>query len=499
MEHDDCAPLPRPDGMDQVRVRFAPNGEVAYAAFFTRTILYTWLFARRYGGAFVLRLDDTDLDRQIPGALDSYGEGMRWLGLDWDEGPEVGGDFGPYRQSQRRHLYREAVEKLLDEGKAYHCYCDRERLDELAARSRRREGGRPYDGRCRDLSAASRRAAIASGIVPSVRLRVPDDGEIVSHDMIRGDVVVKADRLNDYVISRPDGWPTYHLTVVVDDSQMRISHVLRGSEGVANMAPQAVMHDALGLPRPMYLHFPLVRAGDFGLNEQFLPTGVGIYLDELRRGGYLPQAVINYYAMLGQGYPGDVDIRSLDQLIEHFDYRRISRKDIIEQDRDKLEWMNRRYLQQAAPDADVAAILADRIAADLTVSARTAHSVLARALHTVRTRIAAAPDGTELLRFAFAPAPRPEPGMFPAEQADRVGAVLLRCAAVLEDGGRLGPVLAAAAAEGGPDRGALTRCAITALTGGRERLGPDDIAGILGPHEAARRLRRAGAILEARV
>lgn len=476
-------PLPMPDGLTDVRVRFAPNGEIPYAAFFTRTILYTWLFARRYSGAFVLRLDDTDLDRQIPGALQSYPRGMRWLGLDWDEGPEVGGDFGPYTQSERLGLYHEAIRKLLDEGKAYHCYCDRERLAALSAGSRN-GSARAYDGRCRDLSASERRAAQAAGRTPAVRLRVPDEGVIVSHDLIRGDIGIDAQRLSDYVICRPDGWPTYHLTVVVDDCLMRISHVIRGSEGLANMAPQAVMHTALGLPQPLYLHFPLVRTQGFSIGERFLPSGQALYLDELRAEGWLPDAIVNYYALLGHSYPGGKEIRSREELIRDFDYRNVSRKDFVEQSPEKLDWTNRRYLQRHGAAAEIEAVCTNAVVHAGLAPEGPAREVVRRALPVLRPRMARAADAVPMLRTAFG-APLPAP--LPQDVRD----LLLRCADALERGLPMAPVLREGAARARLDRGAAVLSAVTALTGEPHRMGPDELVTLLGSREAADRLRAA--------
>ncbi|NKZ03433.1 glutamate--tRNA ligase [Actinomadura latina] len=483
--------LPMPPGLSDVRVRFAPNGEIAYAAFFTRTILYSWLFARRYSGAFILRFDDTDLDRQIPGALQSYPRGMRWLGLDWDEGPEVGGDYGPYSQSGRLDLYRDAIERLLAEGKAYQCYCDRERLAELSARSRQGRA-RAYDGRCRDLTAARRRAARAAGIVPAVRLRVPDTGMIRSADLLRGEVGTPADELSDFVICRPDGWPTYHLTVVVDDSLMRISHVIRGSEGLANIAPQAVVHKALGLPEPLYLHFPLVRIEDFRLGDRFLPSGQALYIDDLRAAGWFPEAIVNYYAHLGYGYRGRTEIQSRDELVDAFDYRRISRKAVVEQSTQKLGWVNRQYLQRHASRVDTVAVCTDAVVRAGLASPAQARPVVERSLDVIRVRMACADDAAALLGFAFTPPDGPAlPGGLTGVQTAALRTALLDCAAAVADGTGLGPVLARAAERHGLDRGEAIRPVVGILAGGPSRLSPDDLAAVLGVEETRARLLRA--------
>ena len=489
--------LPWPDGQEDIRLRFAPNGEIPFAAFFTRTVLYSWLFARRYGGRFMLRLDDTDLDRQIPGALESYAAGLRWLGLNWDEGPEVGGDFGPYRQSERLGLYRDAVSRLLDEGKAYHCFCDRLRLSELAARARARDSAaRPYDGRCRDLTSSKRRAASAAGIRPAVRLKVPDDGDINSVDMLRGPITVAARNLHDFVICRPDGWPTYHLTVVVDDSSMRISHVLRGIEGLSNMAPQAVMHAALGLPTPLYLHFPLVRTPGYQIGDRFLPRGHDLYVDELRDGGYDPRAVVNYYATLGYGYPGS-EVRSLDELVVDFDYRRISRKEFVSQALDKLAWMNGRYLRRETPRVVVAKMCADQLMRSGLADSTAAETVMGRAVDIIRPRLAKAADAPALLRFVFSPPNLPAltDGEYLEPRAARDW--LCRCAAAATEGQPLSLAIADYA-DGDRDlRVALTLSVVTVLGGPGVVFSADELAAVLGREETVRRLLAAIDLLQA--
>lgn len=475
--------LPMPSGRNAVRVRFGPNGEIPYAAFFTRTILYSWLFARRYDGVFILRLDDTDVDHQIPGAMDSYLSGMRWLGLDWDEGPDVGGHFGPYRQSERMDTYRETIARLLAEGKAYPCYCAPERLRKVAADARRADvGHHGYDGRCRDASAADIRAAEREGRRPAIRLRTPDDGTIESHDLLRGPVRVKASQLSDFVICRPDGWPTYHLTVVIDDAQMAISHVLRGVEGLSNMAPQAIVHRALGLDAPYYLHFPLVRTPGFTIGDRFLPRGQLIYLDELREAGYFPPAIVNYYANLGYSAEGE-ELKSVDELIRDFSYTGISPKEFVNQSLDKLAWMNRTYLRTKAPDTFVE----EHIRASLDragVTQEQAADLAVRAAPVLRARLAAGDDIQALLSFALADPPA-------TDEAPPAGDPWPAIA--LEALNRKEPVASALREHAGNDRAARTaaiRSVLGALGAADTPLGLNDVVTVLGPEEAGRRLRR---------
>ncbi|MGV9385000.1 glutamate--tRNA ligase [Nonomuraea sp. NPDC003707] len=462
-----------------VRVRFAPNGEISFPGFIVRTVLYSWLFARRYNGAFVLRFDDTDLDRQTQGALQSYPDGMRWLGLQWDEGPEKGGGYAPYSQSQRLHLYRDAVDELLASGAAYRCYCAPERLAELAAAARRPGAhARAYDGRCRRAIRADAEAAAREGRSPAIRLRVPDDGVITSTDLLRGPISVPAAELSDIIICRPDGWPTYHLTVVVDDSLMRISHVIRGVEGLPNMAPQAIVHHALGLEAPLYLHHPLVRTTGFSIGERFLPRGHLLYLDELRDAGYPPEAVVNYYALLGYGHNGD-EICTLDQLIESYDFTRISRKEFVVQSLEKLAWMNRTYLRSETSDVFVEKLIRDRLRA---AGAGPSHArvLAARAAPVLRQRLDGTTDIAELLGFALE---RPE---F-VSAAPEAGRWAQAACAALSAGGDLGDAVRRLAGGDRQARGRIVRTLLTLLGAEKTPLSLADVVRILGPDESRER------------
>ena len=464
---------------DGVRVRFAPNGEMPFPSFITRTILYSWLFARHHGGAFILRLDDTDVDRQMPGALQSYPDGMRWLGLDWDEGPEVGGSYGPYRQSERLPLYRQAVDDLLASGAAYRCYCPPERLAGLAAAARvPGRSSRAYDGRCRTPHRRDQEAAAREGREPAIRLRVPDRGVITSTDLLRGPITVAAGSLSDIVICRPDGWATYHLTVVVDDTLMKISHVIRGIEGLSNMAPQAVVHRALGLEQPQYLHHPLVRLPGFVIGERFLPRGHLLYLEELKDAGYPPEAVINYYGLLGYGDDGQ-DIHTLDELIESFDFTRISRKEFVNQSLEKLAWINRVYLRSAAPATFVERLVNDRLQA-AGIDARTAREIATRATPVLRRRITSADEIAGLVGFAAA---EWTPGPVTAD-----GQVWAKVAAEAVAAGQSPvPAVKALAAGDRAEYGRIVRTLLALLGGADTPLSLADCVEVLGPEEAARR------------
>jgi glutamyl-tRNA synthetase len=391
------------DVQGPVRVRFAPNCEAPFLGLFTRTILYSVLFVRHYGGQFILRIDDTDVDHQVPGALETYLGGMRWLGLDWDEGPDVGGAYGPYFQSQRLPIYKPYIEELLAKDAAYYCYCTPERLKTLADAQRQSKRARKYDRHCAHLTDAERKQLAALNPTPTVRFRTPDTGEIRCSDMLRGETVTNAADVGDFIIMRADGWPTYHLAVVVDDTLMKITHVIRGIEGLANMALQALVYDAFGFRVPQYLHFPLVRTDGVSPAEQIYPRGKFLYLDEMISGGYLPDAIVNYYALLGHSYPGDQEIMSREQLIQAFDYRRISKVLYVNQSLDKLAWMNRRYIQH---EASIETLIEYSLpflhrAGLVAPDDQQARARLTHILPLVRTRMQVLSDVVDLVRFVF--------------------------------------------------------------------------------------------------
>ena len=310
-------PPPRP-----VRTRFAPSPSGDLHVGNVRTALYAWAWARHTGGRFVFRVEDTDRSRVTDAAIATAVDDLRWLGLDWDEGPEVGGDYGPYRQSERLPLYNEWVERFLAAGSAYHCYCTQEELD--AERETRRAKGLPpgYQGRCRDLSAAQVAAYKAEGRRPVVRFRMPS-GRTVVHDTIRGDVIFDNANIPDFVIMRANGYPLYNLAVSVDDALMKITHIVRGDDLLASTPRQIAIYTAMGMPAqdtPVFTHCPYVLGSDGKpLSKRYGSASVGWYRDH----GFLPEAVVNYLALLGWSPGGDREELSLGELVELFDLGRV--------------------------------------------------------------------------------------------------------------------------------------------------------------------------------
>ncbi len=327
--------------MSDTRVRFAPSPTGFLHLGGARTALFNWLFARATAGTYVLRIEDTDRERSTEEYLQAILEAHRWLGLVWDEGPEVGGDAGPYFQTERTETYAPLLEKMLAEGTAYRCYCSPEELD-----SRRNAGsnsGREwrYDRRCRGLTDDERSALESEGRPSVVRFRVPD-GTTRFEDMVLGPIEVDHSELDDLVLARSDGTPTYNFVVVVDDLSMGITHVVRGSDHTSNTPKQILIATALGGTPPMFAHLPLV----LGPDKQVLSKRRGACaIGEYRRQGYLPEALVNYMALLGWSCDGEQEFFTLEELVDRFDLTRVSGK-AAAFDPEKLLWMNAQWLKR---------------------------------------------------------------------------------------------------------------------------------------------------------
>ena len=325
-----------------VRVRFAPSPTGIPHVGNIRTALFNWLFARHHGGSFILRIEDTDIARKVEGALEAILDSLRWLGLDWDEGPEVGGDYGPYFQSQRLETYQGVVRRLVEQGDAYLCYCSPERLEEMRKEQVRRKQPPGYDRRCRELSEKEKAELEAKGITPVVRFKTPLSGEIKFVDIIRGDVVFDCATIDDFVLLKSDGYPTYHLANVVDDHQMKISHVLRADEWLSSTPRHILLYDALSYEPPEFAHLPMILGSDRAkLSKRHGATSVMDY----RKQGYLPQAMVNFLALLGWSLDDRTELMSREELIKNFSIERIGKTGAIFS-QEKLGWMNGVYLRQ---------------------------------------------------------------------------------------------------------------------------------------------------------
>jgi glutamyl-tRNA synthetase len=316
-----------------------------------RTALFNWLFARHNGGVFIVRIEDTDQARIAEGALESILDGLRWLGLDWDEGPDKGGGFGPYFQSERLDLYRTHARQLLDSGHAYKCYCSPERLAQMRTEmAERKESTRSYDRRCRELSPQEQAQSASRGITPVVRFRVPLEGQTTFHDEIRGDISFDNTELDDVVLLKSDGYPTYHLANIVDDHFMQISHVMRADEWLSSTPRHVLLYDAFGWVPPLFAHLPMILGPDKSkLSKRHGATSIA----EFKEAGYLPEAMVNFLALLGWSLDDKTEIFSREDLVKHFSLERIGKTGAVFS-HEKLEWMNGVYIRKmdAAPLTD---------------------------------------------------------------------------------------------------------------------------------------------------
>nr|MBC7244358.1 glutamate--tRNA ligase [Chloroflexota bacterium] len=341
--------------MSHIRVRYAPSPTGYLHAGGARTCLFNWLFARRYHGRFILRIEDTDRTRYQERSLADLLDGLRWLGLDWDEGPEVGGPYGPYFQSQRLPLYQEYAQKLLETGHAYKCYCSQERLKQLRAESGRRNQATGYDRHCRELTAREREEKEAEGIVPVIRLKVPLEGETSFHDLIRGTISMKNSQMDDFILLKSDGYPTYHLANVVDDHLMEISHIMRADEWIPSTPRHVLMYKAFGWTPPLYAHLPVILSptgkGKMSKRKTIGSDGreYNVLIREFRAAGYLPEAMFNFLALTGWSYDDKTEILTREQIIQHFDLDHVS-KSPAKFSYDKLDWMNGVYIRQLDVD-----------------------------------------------------------------------------------------------------------------------------------------------------
>ena len=331
-------------GSVRTRLAASPTGDphlgTAYIA------LINYVMARASHGRFVLRVEDTDQQRSTSQSELAILESLRWLGLSWDEGPDIGGSFGPYRCSERRSIYASEVQRLLDSGGAFICFCTSERLAQVR-RAQREAGETPrYDGHCLQLSADEVEARIKAGEPHVIRLRVPSEGDCTFTDVLRGEISIPWSQVDMQVLMKSDGLPTYHFAVVVDDHYMKITHILRGEEWVSSCPKHVLLHDYMGWEMPQLVHLPLLRNPDHTkMSKRKNPTSVNYY----RRMGYLPEALLNYLGTMGWSMPDEREIFSLDEMIEAFEPTKISLGGPVF-DVEKLNWVNGQYIRQLSND-----------------------------------------------------------------------------------------------------------------------------------------------------
>ncbi len=323
----------------------APSPTGDYHIGHIRTVLYNWAFARKHDGKFIIRIEDTDRTRLVEGATERILDVIQRYGLDWDEGPKKGGPYAPYVQSERLPLYRKYAEQLVADGKAYYCFCTKERLQKL--RDSQRAQGLPvtkYDKHCLNLPPEEVQRRLAAGEPHVIRLNVPANREITFHDVVYGDITVNSNDIDDQVLLKSDGFPTYHLAVVVDDHLMGITHVMRGMDWIPSTPKHVLLYEAFGWKMPVYIHLPNLK--ELGAGKKLSKRYGSVFAIEFLKEGYLPEAVLNFLMFLGWNPGTEKEFYTLEEFIQDFSIEKIHKTDLVSFDRDKLLWMNGQYIRR---------------------------------------------------------------------------------------------------------------------------------------------------------
>ena len=396
---------------ETVRVRYAPSPTGIPHVGNIRTALFNWLFARRHGGFFIVRIEDTDQARLVSGATQEILDSLRWLGIDWDEGPTGEGmadrgDYGPYFQSRRKELYREHAQKLVDGGNAYTCYCTPERLDDVRREQQRNKQPPRYDERCRKLSDHERAQRKAQGTANVVRFAIPPEGTTAFTDVIRGEIAFENATLDDFVLLKSDGYPTYHLANIVDDHLMEITHVMRADEWVSSTPRHILLYQAFGWQPPLFVHLPMILGPDRSkLSKRHGATS----LLEYRGDGFLPEAMMNFLALLGWSLDDRTELLSKDDLIRHFSMERIGKAGAIF-NREKLEWMNGVYIR-GLPVGELVERMLPFLEGDPGLSQPVPRDYLATVVPLVQDRLRTLAESAELTEFFFTETLAHDPGL----------------------------------------------------------------------------------------
>lgn len=338
--------------MSKIRVRFAPSPTGPLHIGGARSALFNYLLAAKAGGDFILRMEDTDRERSTPESEENIKDSLRWLGIQWNEGIDIGGPYAPYRQMERLDTYQKVAEQLIAEGKAYYCYCSEAEIEEERQAQLAKGETSRYGGRCRHLTEEERAEKEAQGIKPVVRFAVPPGQDIVIEDQVRGRVVFQSDGEGDFILMKSDGIPTYHFAVVVDDHLMQITHIVRAEEHLSNTPRQLLLYEALGWEKPVFAHVSLILGKDRSkMSKRHGSVSVTNYRDQ----GYLPQALVNFLALLGWAPEEKKELFTMEELIAEFSLSRVSKSPAVF-DLDKLKWLNGQYLHQLDLDQVVTGI-----------------------------------------------------------------------------------------------------------------------------------------------
>lgn len=339
--------------MTEVRLRFAPSPTGYLHIGGLRTALYNYLFAKANQGKMVLRIEDTDRTRFVEGAIEGLIQSLKWAGIDYDEGVfmEDGkvvekGDYGPYIQSERLDIYQKYVDQLLEDGHAYYCFCSKDRLDHLREEQKIKGQIPRYDGLCRSIPLEEARERIAKGEKAVVRLKLPENMDIKFHDAVRGDITINTNEMDDQVLMKSDGFPTYHMAVVVDDHLMKITHIVRGEEWLPSTPKHIYLYDCLGWEKPQYVHLPGVLNSD---HKKLSKRQGDVSVEDFKNRGYLPEGLINYLALVGWSPKDNEEILSMKDLIDQFSFDRVSKAGGVF-DKNKLDWVNAHYIKELPID-----------------------------------------------------------------------------------------------------------------------------------------------------
>jgi len=337
--------------LKEIRLRFAPSPTGYLHIGGLRTALYNYLFAKHNNGKFVLRIEDTDQTRFVEGAIENLIESLHWSGVKYDEGVFVEdgkivqkGEYGPYIQSERLEIYKKYVDELIEKGHAYYCFCSKERLEQVREEQKVNGLVPKYDGFCRNISIEEAKERIAKGEEYVVRLKLPQDYDVKFQDLVRGDIVINTDDIDDQVLLKSDGYPTYHMAVVVDDHLMEITHIVRGEEWLPSTPKHIYLYEVFGWKKPIYVHLPTVLNKD---RKKLSKRQGDVSVEDFRDKGYLPEGLVNYLALVGWSPEDNQEILSMEELIDKFSFERVSKTGGIF-DKDKLNWVNGHYIRSSS-------------------------------------------------------------------------------------------------------------------------------------------------------
>lgn len=489
------SPQPPPLSPMKARTRYAPSPTGPQHIGGLRTALYSWLLARNTGGQFILRLEDTDRERYDAESERSIKESLRWLGLDWDEGPEVGGPHAPYTQSERLPIYREAAERLITEGKAYRCYCTRERLDTMRAEKEAAKQSTGYDRKCRDLSPEERAANEAAGLKSVVRFRMPLEGSVTFTDAIRGDITFENALLDDFVILKSDGYPTYQLAAPLDDVLMGITHIIRGEEWISSASKNILITKALGHEPLTYAHLPLILGPD---KKKLSKRNGDAAVSDYQKAGYLPEVLMNFIALLGWSEGTDQELYTREELVAKFSLENVTNHAAVF-DVQKLDWMNGLAIRsmplpelakQCVPYLQAAGLVADPLPAEMLPYVETVIAL-------EQERLRKLSDAPEMAAFFFKSDLDWEDKALKKLQADGAKAVLAAVADALDAVQEWSVETVEAAVRGvmdslGMKPGDVVHPVRAAVTGRTVGPGLFETIHVLGKAKTVRRLRNTG-------